>query len=67
MRALNWGNRSFFVGDIHAVLRGMNSESVDVVYLDPPFNSNRNYSVIGVRKDFELTLKSHFCYFDGVS
>lgn len=22
----------------------MNSESVDLTYLDPPFNSNRNYS-----------------------
>ena len=25
------------------VLRGLNSESVDLVYLDPPFNSNKNY------------------------
>ena len=26
------------------VLRGMNSECVDLIYLDPPFNSNRNYA-----------------------
>ena len=25
-------------------MRGMNSASVDLIYLDPPFNSNRNYS-----------------------
>ncbi|MCY4105693.1 MAG: DNA methyltransferase [Chloroflexi bacterium] len=25
-------------------MRGMNSNSVDLIYLDPPFNSNRNYS-----------------------
>lgn len=25
-------------------MRGMNSASVDLVYLDPPFNSNKNYS-----------------------
>ena len=25
-------------------MRGMNSESVDLIYLDPPFNSNKNYS-----------------------
>ncbi|MDE0032537.1 MAG: DNA methyltransferase [Deltaproteobacteria bacterium] len=25
-------------------MRGMNSESVDLVYLDPPFNSNRHYA-----------------------
>ena len=24
-------------------MRGMNSESVDLIYLDPPFNSNRDY------------------------
>lgn len=24
-------------------MRGMNSETVDLIYLDPPFNSNRNY------------------------
>ena len=40
----NWANRSIFVGDNLDVLRGMNSASVDLVYLDPPFNSNRNYS-----------------------
>ena len=25
-------------------MRGMNSESVDLIYADPPFNSNRNYA-----------------------
>ena len=25
-------------------MRGMNSETVDLIYLDPPFNSNKNYS-----------------------
>ena len=25
-------------------MRGMNSESVDLIYLDPPFNSNANYA-----------------------
>ena len=26
------------------VLRGLNSESIDLVYADPPFNSNKTYS-----------------------
>ena len=26
------------------VLRGLNSESVDLVYADPPFKSNKNYA-----------------------
>ena len=25
-------------------MRGMNSESVDLIYLDPPFNSKTNYA-----------------------
>ncbi len=25
------------------ILRGMNAECVDLIYLDPPFNSNKSY------------------------
>jgi DNA modification methylase len=36
-----------FYGDNLEVLRNhIHSESVDLVYLDPPFNSNRNYNVL---------------------
>ncbi len=41
--ALNLKNRTLFTGDNLDVLRGINSECVDLVYMDPPFNSNRNY------------------------
>ena len=40
----NWENRTMWTGDNLEIMRGMNSESVDLIYLDPPFNSNRNYS-----------------------
>ncbi len=40
----NWANRTIWTGDNLAIMRGMNSESVDLIYLDPPFNSNRDYS-----------------------
>ena len=40
---MNVKNRTLFTGDNLDVMRGMNSESVDLIYLDPPFNSNRNY------------------------
>ncbi|MDE2817661.1 MAG: DNA methyltransferase [Chloroflexota bacterium] len=40
----NWANRTIFTGDNLDIMRGMNSETVDLIYLDPPFNSNRNYS-----------------------
>ena len=39
----NWKNQTIWTADNLDVLRGMNSESVDLIYLDPPFNSNRNY------------------------
>ena len=37
-------NHTLFTGDNLPVMRGMESESVDLIYLDPPFNSNRTYS-----------------------
>ena len=37
-------NRTLFTGDNLHVLRGLNTDSVDLIYLDPPFNSNRTYS-----------------------
>ena len=40
----NVKNRTVFTADNLDVLRGMNSDCVDLIYLDPPFNSNRNYS-----------------------
>jgi DNA modification methylase len=36
-------NRTIFVKDNYDVLSGLNSESVDLIYLDPPFNSKANY------------------------
>ena len=33
-----------WTGDNLDIMRGMNSESVDLIYLDPPFNSNRDYA-----------------------
>ena len=40
----NWKNRTLWTGDNLDIMRGMNSETVDLIYLDPPFNSNKNYS-----------------------
>ena len=33
-----------WTGDNLAIMRGLNSASVDLIYLDPPFNSNKTYS-----------------------
>ena len=40
----NIRNRSIFEGDNLDVMRGMNDGCVDLIYLDPPFNSNRDYA-----------------------
>ncbi|MGI9338157.1 MAG: DNA methyltransferase, partial [Gammaproteobacteria bacterium] len=36
--------RVIFTGDNLPVLRGMNSDSVDLIYLDPPFNSGKQWA-----------------------
>ena len=40
----NFAPRTIWTGDNLDILRGINSETVDLIYLDPPFNSNRTYS-----------------------
>ena len=39
----NFANQTIWTGDNLDILRGMNSECVDLIYLDPPFNSNKTY------------------------
>ena len=39
----NWANRTLFHGDNLAFLRAMNSESVDLIATDPPFNKGRDF------------------------
>ena len=41
----NWKNRTIFTGDNLHVLRGMNSDSVNLIYLDLPFNSREQWNV----------------------
>lgn len=43
-RIPNWKNKTSWTGDNLHIMRGMNSESVDLIYLDPPFNSDKNYA-----------------------
>ena len=40
----NWANRTIWTGDNLDILRGINSATVDLIYLDPPFNSNKDYA-----------------------
>ena len=40
----NWANQTIWTGDNIDIMRGMNSASVDLIYLDPPFNSRADYA-----------------------
>lgn len=44
MSVPNWANQTIWTGDNLDIMRGMNSASVDLIYLDPPFNSKANYA-----------------------
>ena len=39
----NWQNRTLFHGDNLPFLRAMNSESIDLIATDPPFNKGRDF------------------------
>ena len=43
MMPANWRNRTLFHGDNLGFLRAMNSESVDLLATDPPFNKGRDF------------------------
>ena len=40
------GVRDLYVGDNLEVMRGMEGGTVDLVYLDPPFNTNKSYKIV---------------------
>ena len=43
----NFADRTIWTGDNLDILGGLNSASVDLIYLDPPFNTSRDYVVSG--------------------
>ena len=44
MAEANFADKTIWTGDNLDILRGLNSGCVDLIYLDPPFNSNREYA-----------------------
>ncbi len=44
--AMTWKNRLYFGDNLDVLRESIPSESVDLVYLDPPFNSKANYNVL---------------------
>ena len=44
METINIKSKTIFTGDNLPIMRGINSKSIDLIYLDPPFNSKTNYA-----------------------
>ncbi len=44
MTDCNVPNRTIFCKDNLEVLRGINSDCIDLIYLDPPFNKNKQFT-----------------------
>ena len=56
-----------YCGDSSAILRGCPANCVDLVYIDPPFNSNRTYDILegrGKRSCFDDRHASAAAYID---
>ena len=47
----NWKNKLYFGDNLPIMREHIPDESVDLIYLDPPFNSNANYNVLFREKD----------------
>lgn len=43
MTGPNWRDQTIFAGDCLNIMREMNTGSVDLIYLDPPFNTQKNW------------------------
>ena len=47
----NSPNKLFYGDNLDVLRRHVSDESIDLVYLDPPFNSNANYNVLFAERD----------------
>jgi len=46
-----WKNKLYYGDNLQILREYIQDESTDLIYLDPPFNSNRNYNVLFKNKD----------------
>ena len=60
----NFADKTIWTGDNLDILRGMNSGCVDLIYLDPPFNSNRDYAAPIGSEEAEVAFKDTWYFSD---
>ena len=53
MTGPQWKNKLYFGDNLEVLREQVADESVDLIYLDPPFNSNANYNVLFQEKSGE--------------
>jgi 16S rRNA G966 N2-methylase RsmD len=51
--AEDWKNKLYFGDNIEILRKNIEDESVDLIYLDPPFNSQATYNVLFAEKSGE--------------
>ena len=49
----SWKNKLYFGDNLKMLREHIDSESVDLIYLDPPFNSNATYNILFEEKSGE--------------
>ena len=49
----NWKNKLYFGDNLNILRKYVPDESIDLIYLDPPFNSNATYNVLFQEKSGE--------------
>jgi site-specific DNA-methyltransferase (adenine-specific) len=54
MNSPAWKNKLYYGDNLDVLREYVNDESVDLVYLDPPFNSNATYNILFREKDGSL-------------
>jgi site-specific DNA-methyltransferase (adenine-specific) len=53
MTVSSWKNKLYFGDNLYILREHVASESIDLIYLDPPFNSNATYNVLFQEKSGE--------------
>ena len=53
MTTIDWKNQLYFGDNLDILRNNIADSSVDLIYLDPPFNSNANYNVLFQEKSGE--------------
>jgi DNA modification methylase len=48
---LGWKNKLYFGDNLDILREHVSTDSIDLIYLDPPFNSNANYNVLFQEKN----------------